>query len=186
MRLNKKLATSIAIVGAMAVMAPGSAHAATGVSATAVTGSGTISPGLTPVSGSPQSVTFTGQAAGLFVSADIQDVGALSCSFSGGSADTTLTPGPLDFSDETSLAGEGTVTGSCTGTGVLGNTATITCSFEYLRLTGLVVIVGTCDATAGGTTITARAVGVFGFAPTTASPTTSYALAGVAAGGTAP
>lgn len=185
MRLSKKLATSIAIVGAMAVLAPGTAHAATAAATTVVTGSGTISPGLTPTTGSPQSVTFTGTAAGAFVT-DTPDVdaGQMSCSFSGGSGVTTLGMGM--FVNETSLYGEGTVSGSCTGVGVLGSVVTISCTFDYLRLGGIVVIEGTCTATVDGVTFTASAAGTFVFVPTTASPTTSYALAGVAAGATAP
>lgn len=177
MRLSKKVASVLAISGAVFVLGAGSPAEATGVGATVVTGSGTISPGLTPnpTAGTPQSVTFTGTAAGAFVN-DVPDVdaGSVSCAFSGSSSGI--------FANESSGLGSGTVTGGCSGTGVLGSGVTVTCSFSYVRLESVVTITGTCTATVDGATFTATTAGAFVFVPTTLTPTTSYVLAGATVG----
>src|SRR5688500_4190296 len=148
MRLTKKMVTSFAIVGAMAVLAPGTAHAAPGAAAVVVVGGGTISPGLTPdpTMGAPQTVSFTGQAAGVAVGLGpsvVADGGLVNCSFTGGSgAITLIDPLPLvTVGDnlESSAEGSGTVTGNCTGTGVLGHSVNAACRLDYLRVGPLVV-----------------------------------------------
>lgn len=176
MRLFRMVAVGLAVTGAASLVAPTPAPAATGGGATIVLGSGTISPGLTPVSGSPQSVTFTGTAAGGFAGLTAAEVGSMSCSFSGGSA--------FEFYAETSLLGSGKVAGACVGVSVLGQNVTIECLFTYYRLGPAVTITGTCLIVVGGIlkVDATVVVGAFVFVPTTASPTTSYALVGSAAG----
>lgn len=181
MRLSRKLAAAVAIVGAVSLLVPSSAQA-TGGGAVAVVGAGTIQPGLTPDPTNPtmQAVTFTGTAAGFGIGVDAQtelgfDAGALSCNFAGGSS-----------APESSLLGMGHVTGNCTGTGLFGPIS-ISCGFDYTREAVLVEIVGSCTITAqnvlGQTvTITVTAAGVFVFIPAPGIPTNSYQLVGVAAG----
>lgn len=177
MRLLRMVAVALAVTGTASLVAPSPAPAATGGGATIVLGSGTISPGLTPTTGSPQSVTFTGTAAGAFAGVTAAEVGSMSCSFSGSSSGL--------FANETSLVGSGKVTGVCVGVSVLGQSVTIECLFDYFRLGPVVTITGTCLITVGSIlkVDAGVVVGAFVFVPTTASPTTSYALVGAAAGG---
>lgn len=177
MRLSKRVATAVAIMGAVAVLAPGSAHAAAGGAAVAVVGSGTINPGLT-ATGTAQTVEFTGTAAGAAFAATpaVADAGAVNCAFRGGSS------GPVAL--ETSAAGTGNVTGTCTGNGlVLGTPVTADCNLNYYRVGPLVVVEGNCTVTGGGATVSSSTTaGVFVFVPGPGLPTQTYTLVGVAAG----
>lgn len=178
MRLSKRMVTAVAIMGAVAILSPGTAHAATGGAAVAVVGSGTITPGLSATP-TDQSVEFTGTAAGAAFAVGatptvaVADAGAVSCAFSGTSS------GP-----ETSAAGTGTVTGTCTGAGlVLGTPVSADCTLDYYRAGPVVVVAGNCTVTGGGATVsTSTTAGVFLFVPGPSLPTTTYTLAGVAAG----
>ncbi len=184
MRLSKKMATAVGIAAALAVLAPGAAHADTGGAVVAVVGSGTIDPGLTATAAS-QEVEFSGTAAGAaFADSPVADAGAVNCEFSGRSGAVTLPDGSTVGDDtETSAEGTGTVTGECTGTGVGGNNVRATCTLDYVRAGPLVAIEGSCTVNGGGATIdTSTTGGVFVFVPVPGLPTTNYFLAGLASG----
>lgn len=196
-RIKRLIAVAIPLVSVFSVLAPTPAQATQVIVGEAVaTGTGTINNGLTLTTPAMQTVDFTGRVTGTVAAASTTAPGGttgvvafdMNCQFNGGSN----TP-------ETSLSGEGTVTGNCTGTGVfLGvnngtaavglGTITVNCAtLFYTRRGGEVLVSGACRATAtvnnvaGGTvTVTTNfcVLGEFLFVPTSAPVTTSYALAG--------
>lgn len=170
-RLKRALVLAVPLAGIMALMLPSSTYAATTVGGeVTVTGNGTISPGLTPTL-TGQSVTFTGQVTGTITVNTTNFVFAgVGCTFSGSGSDS-------------SVNGNGTVTGACGGTVVVTppgvvTTGTAGCTLDYNREGTTVLISGNCTASANGTTGTFCVVGVFQFVPTSAPTVTSYQLAG--------
>ncbi|HEX8004145.1 MAG TPA: hypothetical protein VF519_15765 [Mycobacteriales bacterium] len=144
----KKLVRSLFAGAAIAmpiVMVTASPAAA--LDAFVITGSGTISPGLTAVP-TPQSVSFTGTATSVGTTAV---PGSYPCSFSG-----TDTLG-------SAAEGVGTVSGSC------GPFAFTNC--QFVRIVGVVVVVCPPQGNPPRT-----AVAVCAFQPTNVNPTTRYNL----------
>ncbi|MDQ1437914.1 MAG: hypothetical protein QOK43_1543 [Acidimicrobiaceae bacterium] len=181
MRMIRRFSVLIALISAVALLAQGSAYAAPNAVAAAITGSGTIGPGLTTIP-TPQSVTFGGNAVGTIVAVPGASAGIYNCSFTGSSSNDL--PGPLANGDSLA-AGKGTVNGSCSG-GTIGTGSAI-CAVIYIRVGPIVVIIFTCGTSASGPTGSGSGngtgVGVFLFVPDQATPpVTSYRLAGVVAG----
>jgi hypothetical protein len=175
----KRVIGKVGVVLAIALattMVGGNAYAEPGTGGGAVTGQGTILPGLTTTP-TNQTVSFTGTFAGAVVVGTQASAGLLNCSFNGGGAAETQ-----------ATALNGNVSGSCSGTGVNGASVSLACSaLAYVRV-GAVVVVhaeGTCTFTVNGHTSTAVvAAGAFVFVPDQAPPAavTSYKLAGAAGG----
>jgi hypothetical protein len=178
-RVLSRLGFLAVILASVGMVAQQAAYAAPGASVAIVSGSGTISPGLT-LTATSQTVSFGGTAVGAGaaaagVGAVGTAAGVFGCSFSGG-------PNP----PETQLSGSGIATGTCSG-GTVGS-ATLSCTASYTRVGALVVITLTCTATASGplgaASSSGPAVGVFIFIPTSApgAPVTSYDLIGASVG----
>ncbi|MDQ1437260.1 MAG: hypothetical protein QOK43_889 [Acidimicrobiaceae bacterium] len=173
MRMIRRFSVLIALISAVALLAQGSAYAAPNAVAAAITGSGTISPGLN-TAGAPQSVSFGGTAVGTIVAVPGASAGVYSCSFSGSDPNGSLATG-----------GPGTVTGSCSG-GTVGS-GTVVCVVTFVRVGAIVVIIIACGTSATGPTGSGSGngsgAGAFLFVPDQATPpVTSYRLVGVAAG----
>lgn len=176
-RLLARLTVVVAVVTALAQVSATTAYAQA-AGAGVVQGAGTISPGLslTPTN---QTVSFSGTVAGAFAGVPgVGDVGNLNCTFSGAS---TI--------QETDLQGQGTVSGTCDGTGIAtGKTITVTCNvMVYIRILATVIVQARCtlvikNVPSGVVTlkVDVDVRGHFVFIPTTVNPVTSYRLAGVA------
>ncbi|MDQ1437262.1 MAG: hypothetical protein QOK43_891 [Acidimicrobiaceae bacterium] len=179
MRIIRRFSVLIALISAVALLAQGSAYAAPNAVAAAITGQGTISPGLNTLP-APQFVTFGGTAVGVIIAVPGASAGTYSCTFSGGSSNV-FPPG-----GDSLAAGMGTVTGGCSG-GTVGTGSVVPCVVIYIRVGSIVVIIFTCATSASGPTGSGSGngtgVGVFLFVPDQVTPpVTSYRLAGVAAG----
>jgi hypothetical protein len=190
MRLLKKFTPFLALAMAVGIMMPSSAYANGGpVAGTAVvTGSGTITPGLTTTA-TPQSVSFDGTAVASVVIGSPNDThevtGVLNCSFRGVDPAGTV------------LVGAGSGMAMCSGTGgvhatvpvvgvpAVGTNATATVTCDALAFTRVLVVV---VATATGCTVdvSSSAGHTFGVARVTVEcvfepdqvtpPVTSYRL----------
>ncbi len=204
MRLSRKVAVATAIAGAVSLLIPSSSYAL-GVSVVAVTGGGSINPGLGAAS-NQNTVTFGGTAVGVAAgvskgtvppSGVAADVGQITCNFAGGTTGF-----------ENAALGQGTVTGNCTGAGlILGTNVAVTCpALAYERIGNLVIVQGddhprdTVDTTAAIVTLTSKkctvtatgplgtvvqtlsVYGLFNFIPTDVNPTRNYLLTGFAVG----
>ena len=129
-------------------------------------GSGTLSPGLTPLTGTPQSIEITGTGAELFAGAGFgADAATVNCSFSGSSSGV--------FANETSGLGSGTLLGGCSGTTELGSAFVASCTLDYFRELAH-LLNGGCTVSVGNTTTAVSLAGVFTFIPTSGMPTTSF------------
>lgn len=159
----------VAAVAALVVMPVAPAEAAPTSMSGTLMGSGTISPGLVPLSGNPQSMTLSGTATLALADATVGgDVASANCSFSGGSSGL--------FANETSALGTGTLVGGCAGAGVVtGMPFSASCSLQYVREL-FKLLNGTCSVTANGSTTVVTFTGFCSFLPTTLTPTTSYDL----------
>lgn len=179
MRLARKLTFAGVLLAGLAMLSTNTAYADPGAGVAAVTGSGTITPGLTALP-APQSVSFGGTATGAFAnSSPAADVGNANCSFSGGS-DTVTTVAPGD----NYAIGIGTVSGGCLGAGLVTNTPiNVACSsMRYVRVGNVVLVLSTaCSTTVNNVTSSGAVLGAFNFAATgNLNPITSYSLTGVA------
>ena len=161
------------IATAVLVAAPGAAPVgAETIASGNVNGGGTISPGLTATP-SFQTGTFSGTFIGMIEAQRHVATGVFSCSFAWGS---TLA--------ETSLQGQGTANGSCSG-GTVG-TGTKSCSLNYLRVGSKVITTGQCSNTVSDATGSGSQSGIetgqYTFIPTSGNgvtaPITSFALFG--------
>jgi hypothetical protein len=167
----------VAIVAAVCMLGQSAAYAA-GTATYYINGSGTISPGLTTVP-TPQMFTFTtANAAGLpsFAVGGSTNGGAIivtvNCLFTGSS---TLPGG------ETSAAGLGAGSGSCSTSASIFGTHSITCSLTYVRAGSNVDIAVACTGNVNGNpNNSGSGGGTFHFVPTSVNPTTSYQLSGTA------
>lgn len=180
MRLLRKFSVALALVGVLGMLTSNSAYAAAGGSGVVV-GQGTITPGLDVIPG-PQTVAFTGDVTGVFAANTTADAGTISCSFSGGSQGL----------GDNYAEGKGVVNGTCSGTGIGGNSIFVSCSaLLYVRVGAVVYILGAnatvnglvvlnCTVTVAGQTIKVQVTGVLTFTATSANPTTSYLLEGTA------
>jgi hypothetical protein len=137
------------LFGVLVVATTGPAKSVTGVGV--VTGSGTISPGLTSFP-TDQSLTFSTLAA-FGASSNPTNAGSYACTFNGGSS-----------APETTQQGAGTGAGSC------GGALSVGCSFSYTRVGAIFTWKGDC----GGSSLDAE----FVFIATSTQPTTSYLLFG--------
>jgi hypothetical protein len=139
-----------------------SAHAAA-AGAGVVAGTGTVAPGLTAVAG-PQAVTLTASLPGVFAGTG-PDIGVsiLACAFAGPSVESIAT-------------GVGVLTGGCTGFGLgIGHT----CTWLFTRVGSWMVVQDPACASFVGTGVgVGPGVGLFQYLPTTANPTTTFALVG--------
>lgn len=174
MRLARKLTLAGVLLAGFAMLSTSTAYATPGLGAAAVTGSGTIQPGLTATSAN-QTVNFSGTAVGAFANASpAADAGTANCVFSGSSQP----PG------DNLLLGIGTVSGTCNGSGIVTGTGiNVNCNtMMYVRVgTAVVVVSQTCAVTVNDATSHGPVVGGFNFVPTDGpSPVTTYDLAGVA------
>jgi hypothetical protein len=138
-----------------ALLAVSPASAADDVGYANITGSGTISPGLTTVS-TTQSFTFSGTGA-LVDASSPTDSGVYGCTVSGSSN-----------GGETVVSGQGTGSGSCDRT-LPGPSHIVVSNLVYVR-TGTVV---TFTATLSGE-VNGQASGTCAFVPTSGPPVTTY------------
>jgi hypothetical protein len=158
------LAAGLVMAGSALAAGQSPAHAV-GTGAVVVAGSGTISPGLTTV---PTNQSFTFSTVASFAAVGSTNGGAnvvtLNCFFSGSS---TL--------PETTAAGLGTGSGSCTTSQSIVGSISITCSMTYLRVGPIQIIIYTCTITINGNSNNSGIeIGICVWAPTTFNPTTSY------------
>ncbi|HEV7888532.1 MAG TPA: hypothetical protein VGO92_13310 [Acidimicrobiales bacterium] len=182
-KLLTRLSLAVSLVGVVALAGlPSATASVVGGDIAVIVGQGTISPGLTTVSAA-QTVSFNsiigvggGAAADTSTNQVGSAIGTVSCAFGGTGVGSVIT-------------GSGSATGTCTATGV--GSGSITCTLSYVQVGGVVVVDGinSCTATASGplgsaaiSSPTTATAGAFLFVPTTANPTTSYLLAGGAAG----
>ena len=178
-RYKKLLAVAVPVATMLTVMVPAPGQAATvNFGAATVTGSGTISPGLTATP-TPQTVTFTGNVTGTLTTAAPPQTAVFSvnCIFQGASNN-----GPVITGDSAAL-GQGNVNGTCTGTATVVPPGAVrpvgaTCSLKYYREGTDVTVEGTCTITINNTAHRVCATGELVFVPTDTGPTTSYQLAG--------
>ncbi|MHB8450965.1 MAG: hypothetical protein ACYDAQ_11030 [Mycobacteriales bacterium] len=153
-RFGSKIGMFVVAASALAIaLGAGPAYASAGTAA--VAGSGRILPGLTTTPTAQSLVTFTGTA----VVAGTSGSGDYNCSFSGSSN------GFL----ETVLVGNGSVTGTCSGTVPVAQS--FNCSVSYHRNVNVVTLAGSCTGSVTGTLAAAGCV----FEPTS-NPVTSYEL----------
>lgn len=164
-----KRAGVCAVVAALVLGPVAPAEAGPTVEWGTLIGSGTISPGLVPVTGNPQSVSLTATATQAFADAAVGgDVATVDCSFSGSSSGV--------FVNETSGLGTGTLVGGCAGAGtVTGMELSAWCSLHYVREM-LMTLNGTCAVTVSGSTTTVTFAGFCSYRPSTLLPTTTYDL----------
>ena len=167
----KKLRRSLllVVVAVAAMVAPTVPAAADpGSVAAEFVGSGTVSPGFTPADNLSQSVSLSGTMAGTFAAGTAVDTGALSCSFSGGV--TPLAPG----------VGTLSLSGGCSGSGVLGHPISLTCTFTatitYPPL--CITLVGLCVLTVGPLRVKADVVLRLCILVSPSLPTTSFQAMG--------
>lgn len=166
-----------AVVAALVLgpVAPG--EAAPTVTAGTFIGSGTLSPGLTPLTGTPQSIAIAGSGAELFAGAGLgADAARVNCSFQGSSSGV--------FANETSGLGSGTLVGGCSGTTELGSAFVASCSLDYFRELAH-LLSGGCTVSVGGATTTVSLAGVFMFTPTSGMPTQSFSMVALLAAASA-
>ncbi|MDQ1444276.1 MAG: hypothetical protein QOI20_740 [Acidimicrobiaceae bacterium] len=168
-----RLSFLLAIVTAVAMVGTNSAYAVA-AGAGVVAGSGTISPGiseLTPLTGTPQTFSFSGTIVGAFAVDTNAYAGTVNCSFNGSDPNASVV-----------LGGPGPVGGSCSGTmPVTGTTITITApNLTFIRAGAVVEVSGSATVCINGNCGTVTAVAALAFVAG-GFPVTNYSVAGTVA-----
>ena len=174
MRLARKLTLAGVLLAGFAMLSTSTAYADPGAGAAAVTGQGTINPGLTAELVA-QTVAFNGTAVGAFANTSpAADVGTASCSFSGSSSSL----------GDNYVVGTGTVGGGCNGSGIVTGTGIdVDCgAMAYVRVGTIVLVVDVnCTVVVNDASSHGPVVGAFNFIPTgDPQRVQSYLLTGVA------